>query len=121
MVKRERVEKMIPLRLQGMPHEEIRLRIGVSVGNYSRAKRLLNTAVALSVASPVPLTITEALEEAADLYVVRSIRLGELRHAGFGRRECQERLGCTDEEYEAADEWLRDVQAELSQGQADAA
>ena len=60
MVKRERVAKMIPLRLQGMPHEDVRLRLGLSVGNYTRAKRLLNTAVALSVASPVPLTMSEA-------------------------------------------------------------
>lgn len=105
--------QLVWLVMDRVPAREAQIRLRVKTARYERASRMLRTARALAAGSGVPLTVDEALREAADLYVVRAIRLGELRCNGFGRRESQERLGCSDEEWETADEWLRDVQAEL--------
>lgn len=115
MVKRGWAEQLAILKLAGLGSEDARLRARLSVEQNRRARRLLRSAVSLAVSSAMPLTITEALTEAADLMVARAIRLGELRHAGFDRNDTQARLDCTDEEYEAAFEWWRDAEAEMPQ------
>ena len=113
LVKREQAEQLAIFKLAGLGSEEARLRARLPVEQCRRARRLLRQAVALAVSSPMPLTISEALGEASDLMVARAIRMVELRHSGFCRAEAQALLDCSDEEYESAEEWARDAEAEL--------
>ncbi len=109
VVKQARAERIATMRLAGLGHEDIRLRLGLSVGAYRRARRWLRVATARSLASPEPLTVHQALEEYAEEHVLTALRIIRLTLAGRRRGQIQQMLRLSDDAYQSAAEWARDA------------
>lgn len=102
------VLRIAPLRYTDMSHEQVRLRVGLTVEEYRRTKRWLNEAVARCAGSPHPLTLDQALEEISRHHVSMALRVGMMRESGRTRDQIRAALKLSEEEYDMAGEWYRD-------------
>jgi hypothetical protein len=105
-----RASRIATLRLAGLPHEEVRSRMEISVAEYRKARRWLTAAATESLASDGLLTVDQALERYGRCRIEGVLRVGLLKDKGRAEAEIRRRLGITAEQFGVALEWWRDAQ-----------
>lgn len=112
--KSRRASRIAVLRLRegGLPHEEIRARMGLGVEEYRAAKRWLNAALEEAERSEGLLTLDEALAAFGERHVDGVVRVGLLKDRGCSEERIREQLGITREQYDIAWDWWRNATAD---------
>lgn len=105
------------LRLRGLPHEEARARMGVSVAEYKRARRWLDDAAQEADASDGLLTLDEALAAYSERHLEGVTRVGLAKDLGRSETLIRQHLQISEQQYRIALEWWRDAMASVRRDQ----
>lgn len=105
-----RASRIATFQLAGVPHEEARKQLELSVEQYKRARRWLRSAVTESLMGIDLPTVDESLRRFGERHVEGVLKVGLLKEEGRSRKQIREQLGISEDDFDAADEWWRDAQ-----------